>query len=85
MGSKISGFGGGMEDGDMEIGKMKVRRMVSWFDSRGCNMHGVQRPRNRCSVISFAREPSNLTEEVIPCRHKGHGIDPGGPTMAALS
>lgn len=51
-------------------------------DSRGCSMHGVQRPRDRCSLISFAGEPGNLTKEVIPCRHRGHGMDPGGPTIS---
>lgn len=47
--------------------------------SRGCSMHGVQNPRERCNLISFAGEPGNLVNEMMPCRHKGHGMDPGGP------
>jgi hypothetical protein len=43
-------------------------------------MQGVQRPRDICSLFSFAWEPGNLTKEIIPYLHRGHGMDPGGPT-----
>lgn len=44
-------------------------------------MHGVQRPRDTCSLFSFAGEMGNLTKERMPCLQSGHGIDPGGATI----
>lgn len=43
-------------------------------------MHGVQRPRDICSLFSFAGEPGILTKDIIPYLHRGQGMDPGGPT-----
>ena len=43
-------------------------------------MHGVQSPREICILFSLDKEPGNLTKEIIPCLHRGHGMDPGGPT-----
>lgn len=45
-------------------------------------MQGVQRPRERCNLIAFAGGPGNLTKEMIPYRHKGHGMEPGGPVIS---
>lgn len=45
-------------------------------------MHGVQRPSDIGSLFSFAGEPGNFTKEIIPFLQKGHGIDPGGPTIS---
>lgn len=42
-------------------------------------MHGVHRLRDRCNLISLTGEPGNLAKEMIPCRHRGHGMAPGGP------
>lgn len=46
--------------------------------SRGWSMHGVQRLRDRWNLISFAGNPGSLAKEVMPWRHRGHGMDPGG-------
>lgn len=42
-------------------------------------MHGVHKLRDRCNLISFAGDPGSFTNETIPCRQSGHGMDPGGP------
>ena len=42
-------------------------------------MQGLQNPRERCSFISFAGDPGNLVNEMMPWRQRGHGMDPGGP------
>lgn len=44
-------------------------------------MHGVQRPRDICSLVSFAGELGNLVKERMPCLQRGHGTDPGGATI----
>lgn len=55
---------------------------VDRSDSRGWSIHGVQKPRERGSFISFSREPGSLENETIPCRQSGQGMDPGGPTTS---
>lgn len=45
-------------------------------------MHGVHRLRDVFSFISFVGEPGNLEKEMIPCLHRGHGMDPGGPNSS---
>lgn len=49
---------------------------------RGCNMHGVHRPRDTCSLLSFTVEPGSFMKEIIGCLQSGHGMDPGGPTIS---
>lgn len=44
-------------------------------------MHGVHRPKESCSLISFIGELGNLTKERMPCLQRGHGIEPVGATM----
>lgn len=45
-------------------------------------MHGVQKPREGGSFISFSREPGSLTKVMIPCLQSGQGMDPGGTTIS---
>lgn len=35
-----------------------------------------------CNLVSLALEPGNLTKEIIPCRQRGQGIEPGGPSVS---
>lgn len=45
-------------------------------------MHGVHRPRDMCNLISLIGEPGNLAKDMIPCLHRGHGMEPGGPALS---
>lgn len=47
-------------------------------------MHGVHRPRERFSLSSLAEEPGNFTKEIMLCRQRGHGIEPGGPIISEV-
>lgn len=46
--------------------------------------HAVQRDNDRLgrtvSLIGFA--PGSLMKETIPCRQRGHAMEPGGPGFA---
>lgn len=59
-----------------------VEVAVDRSESRGWSMHGVQNPRESGSFISFSRDPGSFTNEMIPCRQSGQGMDPGGPTIS---
>lgn len=49
---------------------------------RGWEMHDVHKFRVRFCLSSFEDAVGSLTNEMIPLRHRGHGIDPGGPTIS---
>ena len=55
---------------------------VCGLGSHVWSMHGVHRPRARFSLSSLAGDPGNLTKEIMPCRQRGHGIEPGGPIIS---
>lgn len=45
-------------------------------------MHELQKPSARFALSSFAGEAGSLAKETIPFLQRGHGIDPGGPTIS---
>jgi len=49
---------------------------------RGCCMHGVHMLRDACNLFSFGWKLGNLTKEIIPCRQRGQGTEPGGPCIS---
>jgi len=51
-------------------------------NARGCRMHGLQKLSARFGLSSFAGVVGSLIKETIPFRQRGHGIDPGGPTIS---
>lgn len=65
--------------GETEATRFFCITRVEQSDSRERSMHGVQRLRDRLSLTSFAGDPWILAKETIPCRHRGQGMDPGGP------
>lgn len=53
-----------------------------WSGSQAWSMHGVHSPRVRFSLSSLGGEPGNLMKETMPCRQRGHGMEPGGPIIS---
>lgn len=41
-------------------------------------MHGVHKLSDKGGLISFVEVPGNLLNDIIPCRQKGQGTEPGG-------
>lgn len=41
-------------------------------------MHGVHKLSDNGNLISFDEEPGSLTKEMMPCRQRGQGMEPGG-------
>lgn len=50
--------------------------------AQGGRMHELQKPSARFALSSFAGEAGSLAKETIPFLQRGHGIDPGGPTIS---
>lgn len=52
--------------------------------SQWCSMHGVHRPRGKCSLVSFSGELGNLAKDIMPYRQRGQGMDPGRPAVSEM-
>lgn len=46
--------------------------------SLGWSTHGVHKLSDTGNFISFAEEPGSLVKDIIPCRQRGQGMEPGG-------
>lgn len=45
-------------------------------------IHGLQSVSARFGLSPCTGVVGNLTKEIMPFRQRGHGIDPGGPTIS---
>lgn len=66
--------------------KSGLHKGVSKLFASGNSVEQVQKGNDRLVLaisLAIGVVPSSLTNEIMPCRHRGQAIEPGGPRPTA--